>query len=493
MKQKLKKSTKYDVIIIGAGPAGLAVAHYLANFTPNIRVILLEAGRYLYRRSCPVDAEQSCKGCGGVCNVISGFGGCMHYGDGIKLSLMPSGRRLMQLLGEEVAYDLAHQAFELLATYTHDRPVFKGQNISSEIHQCFKESDLSIREYPVAVVSETQLKQTLEGLYEYLSKKVTLQLETTVTDIWKDSSEYTVVTKSKNGFHQFSGYNVIFATGRRGLVETQTILKKMGVSMLPPTASIGVRFEMCSSYLRAAGLVHPDMKISRRTSSAEKVKTFCFCGGVNGGRIKFTNYQNAFGKSIITLDGHETCEREPIAGKDLAANFGLLYQVKESEKNFEKWFKQSVLTPYLQISNGRPLVQRLRTFQNRESETLNWNELRENLPFKPSVSDLVTGSLYELFDEHNHTSIVESFNRVMIPILKLAGEKKSVSDLLDEVLVLGLEIEFLWNQVGIDSYGETFHKGLFVIGDAAGIAQGIIQAMMMGLQVGRRIADNLSL
>lgn len=485
-----KFPTMYDAIVIGAGPAGLASAHHLANSTPNIRVIIIEAGKSHRQRPCPVDAGQSCKGCGGICNVISGFGGCMHYGDGAKFSMIPAGRRLIHLLGENIAYDIAHRAFELLISYTGNRLGFRGCNIPAEIHKLFAESGLSIREYPVAVVSETELKQIIDGLYNDLIGKVTLRFETTVIDVKENSSGYIVTTNSKTGHGRFSGRNVIFATGRRGLLKTQNILKKLEVPMLPPKASIGVRFEMRCNYLTAAGLIHPDMKISQRYSSGEKIKTFCFCGGVNGGRIKFINYQDAFGNPIITLDGHNTCERKPM-GRELAANFCLLSQIPESEKDMERWL-QSVLMRYRKVYSGQPLVQRLRTFQKREPEPLSWAALSKSLPFEPSVADLVTGPLYNLFSERNHANIIKTFNQIMTLILQLAGNGKKVSDIFDEILVLGPEIEFLWNHVWVDSHGETPRKGLFVIGDAAGLAQGIIQAVMMGLQAGELIAKRLS-
>jgi uncharacterized FAD-dependent dehydrogenase len=55
-------------------------------------------------------------------------------------------------------------------------------------------------------------------------------------------------------------------------------------------------------------------------------------------------------------------------------------------------------------------------------------------------------------------------------------------------LVLGLEVEFLWNRVELSEHAETNVEGIFVVGDAAGYAQGIIQAMMLGLAAGDHIA-----
>lgn len=122
-----------NVVIAGAGPAGLACARAIVSERPDLDVLLLEAGRPYQRRPRPVDRGFKCTGCGGVCNVISGFGGSMHYGDGAKLSQPPSGRRLVDHFGtaraEElcaIAFDLAHRPARRTAASARPEPVRAG-------------------------------------------------------------------------------------------------------------------------------------------------------------------------------------------------------------------------------------------------------------------------------------------------------------------------------------------------------------------------------
>ena len=45
---------KYDVVIVGAGPAGYFCAYELMQKNPNLKVILLDKGYDIYSRKCPI-------------------------------------------------------------------------------------------------------------------------------------------------------------------------------------------------------------------------------------------------------------------------------------------------------------------------------------------------------------------------------------------------------------------------------------------------------
>ena len=61
-------SERYDVAIIGCGEAGIYAGYELARLRPELKVVLLEQGRDIYRRSCPIVAGRvkdcvQCKVC----------------------------------------------------------------------------------------------------------------------------------------------------------------------------------------------------------------------------------------------------------------------------------------------------------------------------------------------------------------------------------------------------------------------------------------------
>ena len=46
--------TNYDVIVVGAGPAGIFTCYELTLKMPNAKVILIDKGHDIYRRNCPI-------------------------------------------------------------------------------------------------------------------------------------------------------------------------------------------------------------------------------------------------------------------------------------------------------------------------------------------------------------------------------------------------------------------------------------------------------
>ena len=70
----------YDVIIVGAGPAGLFSAYYLCEHS-DLRVLVIDKGKVPQRRNCPMKANDACQRCK-PCNILSGVGGAGLFSDG---------------------------------------------------------------------------------------------------------------------------------------------------------------------------------------------------------------------------------------------------------------------------------------------------------------------------------------------------------------------------------------------------------------------------
>lgn len=474
------------VVIAGAGPAGLAAAHTIVSRRPDFEVLLLEAGRPYRRRPCPVDKGFACTGCGGVCNVISGFGGSMHYGDGAKLSKLPSGRRLIDHIGGDRAEDLCTTAFDWLTAPLDTPPPLLGRDLSLQARSAFAAHDLSIREYPVAVLGESDLGKIIEGLHDQLAPRLDLWHSSELVGAQYLGTALRLTVRAHHTVQHIDADHLVLATGRRGVTAAPALLRDLGIESRQPDISIGVRLEMPVHLLTAIGNEHPDLKITQ-LDHAEKIKTFCFCGGVNGGRIKFTHYHHAFGANepIITLDGHETTER-PSGDRPLASNFGLLCQPSGRGGAVEA--RDSFLTAYRNLSGGRPFAQPLRDFLARTDTPDTWASLQARLPFQPSIQDLTCGRVDQLFTNAEHASLTAGFRRLMESILRHGEATTGTDGILDDVLVVGPELEFLWELPPVDEDFRVPGLPVHVIGDAAGIAQGIVQAAMTGIAAGDAIS-----
>ena len=66
----------YDVGIIGGGPAAIFAAYEFVLKYPKIKIIMLEEGHDIRKRSCPIALKkvEQCISCN-PCNSMRGFGG----------------------------------------------------------------------------------------------------------------------------------------------------------------------------------------------------------------------------------------------------------------------------------------------------------------------------------------------------------------------------------------------------------------------------------
>ena len=466
----------YDVVIVGAGPAGMACALKIERALPGTGILLLEMGRRRHRRPCPVDKGFACTGCGGVCNVISGIGGCIHRGDGAKLSKLPSGKRLKDIMGSVAAEQYCDQACQLIEDALGRPLSYSGQNFTSAGGAAYVGDGVRLADYPVAVLEEQEVDRWQQAWVEEIARACDLRTEASAkavrssgggslleVEFWQDSELQYVSTQS-----------VVLATGRAGFSWTRRQLENLKVPLTPPNFSIGARFEMSSKLLEVAGLQHPDLKAVSEPPGGCKSKTFCFCGGPNGGRIKFTNYQGSLEFPIITLDGHVTSSR-PGQGRGLAGNFGVLTQV-QSAAEFDLALG-NFATQYWDLSRGRPVAQSLEDFVNGSPDCRSVPELLASLPFEPTVRDFQGGPLHTLFSTRQRDALIRGFATVM----EGAGGSGAVEDYFGDILVVGPELEFLWHRPSSDKGGRVPELPLWVVGDAGGVAQGIVQATMFGL------------
>ena len=472
----MQKRNQTRVAIIGAGPAGLSAARDLSDRS-NVNVTLFEKGRNLSARLCPVDLGVRCEGCKGLCNVIAGFGGSMHYGDSIKLSLLPAGRRLQELFGVEQSAKLMKAALRFFQKSEHEVVLTTG-----ELSRLFENSPFELRNYDVIEVAENELKRILEGHYFILSNSISIEKRSRVTSVQKAGDGFLIeYHQSGNVFSQYYDF-VILGTGRAGRADCKKILMDNGVETLPPRYSIGIRAELPKEYLEPFYRLHADLKFSSADGFDHKIKSFCFSAGPAGGKLKFCNYADQFSKPVTFLDGHSVYEHTSLFS-DAFSNIAILAQVDEEVS----WLEENLITKYINSSGGRPIWQPATEFCLNEHSSASRFEVAKNTPSNPT---LVRGDISELLP----ASLRKSLSAATIDFLKIVAEATgdSIQEVTSKCTIAAPAVEFIWDVVSVTPSMETSIDGLYVVGDSAGIAQGNLQAVMTGLAASSNIAKAIS-
>uniref|UniRef100_UPI0040250116 FAD-dependent monooxygenase n=1 Tax=Eubacterium sp. TaxID=142586 RepID=UPI0040250116 len=96
---------KYDVAIVGAGPAGIFTAVEMLRKGSKKSIIIIEKGKSVEKRRCPKAVTGKCMNCKPYCHITTGFSGAGAFSDG-KLSLSYEvGGSLPELIGEDLAQE----------------------------------------------------------------------------------------------------------------------------------------------------------------------------------------------------------------------------------------------------------------------------------------------------------------------------------------------------------------------------------------------------
>ena len=123
----------YDVVIIGAGPAGLFSAYELINGNKNLKIAILDKGFIVKNRLCPMNKfGVPCKNCN-PCAILSGYGGAGTFSDG-KLNYIPRlGKSdLTKYMSESEAYKLIDETEEIFNKFKMDADVYPSNMKEAE-------------------------------------------------------------------------------------------------------------------------------------------------------------------------------------------------------------------------------------------------------------------------------------------------------------------------------------------------------------------------
>ncbi len=458
---------RYDVIIIGAGPAGIFAALQLSE-AKGVSVLLLEKGKNINGRVCVANSKGiACPPCN-PCGKVSGWGGAGAFSDG-KLTLSSSvGGRLKEMLGEAETEALIKQVDDIYLGFGAPERVF---GVGPDVERLSRKASLcELKLIPVKLrhLGTERCKEILKAMREHLGGKVEVSLNINVARILVENGTVVGVETSDG---QSIGCNyLIVAPGREGADWLVKQGEQIGLKYNTNPIDIGVRVEVPAVVMEelTSALYESKLEFYSKTFD-DRIRTFCMCPY---GEV--TTESTGGEEPVTTVNGHSFSER-----KTDNTNFALLVSTTFTEPFREPIAYGRYIARLANILSNCVLVQRLGDLMEGRRST---PERIERSVVVPTLKSAVPGDLSFVMPYRYLQSIVEMLN---------AMDKLAPGVASRHTLLYGVEVKFYSLKLNLNRNLETEVTNLFAIGDGAGVSRGLVQASACGLIAGREVLKRL--
>lgn len=466
---------KYDVILVGAGPAGYFAAYELSKLQPNLKIALIDGGNAIERRRCPVlehkiqKCPSSAKGyseCYPACSITNGFGGAGAYSDGKFNITTEFGGWLTDYIDEEELLNVINYVDKINLDFGAT-PVITDPNTDTvkQIERRAMAAGLKLLRSKVRHLGTEENLKILTKFSNYLKDKIDMFFGTKVEDIIVENDVVKGV-KLTNG-QTFEADYVSLSVGREGSKWLAEVLEKRGVAMSQTQVDIGVRVECPNLVMEEINENLYEGKFLYQTSNGNMVRTFC---SNPGGHVVVENYEG-----VVNVNGHSYNDSKYSSNN---TNFALLVSHHFSEPfKAPNEYAKKVSSLANQLACGGVIVQRFGDILlDRRS-----NEKRIKEGFvKPTLKEAIPGDLTLCLPQKTMQSIIE-----MIQVL----DKVTPGIATEHTLLYGVEAKYYSAHPEINNNLEIKTiKNLYVGGDGAGLTRGLAQAGASGILIARDIA-----
>ncbi|MDO4300579.1 MAG: FAD-binding protein [Clostridia bacterium] len=458
-----------DVVIIGAGPAGIFTALEMLKKGSKKKILIVEKGAAIENRRCPKNKTKHCVSCKPYCHITTGFSGAGAFSDG-KLSLSYEvGGDLPSLIGEELAQETINYTDKIYLEFGADEHV-EGIGNTEEVKDIRKraiQAGLKLVDCPIRHLGTEKAQGIYYSIEQYLLNngvEIIFGYECINLILDKGICKGVVVTNGKEEI-EILAENTIAATGRRGADWLEKICAEHNIAHQPGTVDIGVRVEVRNEVMEKVNNVLYESKlIGYPKPFKNKVRTFC---QNPGGFVSQENYDN----DLAVVNGHSY--------KDLKSdntNLAIL-----CSHNFCEPFNQPIA--YAQkvgeltnmLGAGHILVQR---FGDILDGKRTWQKELSQSNLKPTLPDAAAGDITAAMPYRAMINIINFIQAVDNVVPGFASE---------ETLLYSPELKFYSNRVKMDKDFNTNVKGLYCLGDSSGWTRGLMMASVMGVLMGRRL------
>ena len=473
---------KYDVIIVGMGPSSIFCAYELIQLKKYNKILLIDQGKRVENRNCPIEKTKQCIHCKPMCNITNGFSGAGAFSDG-KLSLynpeddeIHVGGNIHKYIGVPETKKLIDYADDIYLKFGADKHL-EGTEYKEEIakinERAHKEG-IKLINIPIRHLGTEKSHEVYFKMEKYLeNNNIEMLFETAVTDLivedgcikgikYKESKYIDDETKTETIAYSDK---VVLAVGRKGANWLVDMCENHGINSETGIVDIGIRYELPDEIMKDVNKYMYEAKFTGRVGPfRDKVRTFC---QNPSGFVSAEVYDN----DLTLVNGHSYKER-----KSTNTNLAILVShhfTHPFKKPIE--YGRNVAKNLNSIGAGNIVVQRLGDIY-RGKRT--WDYELEKNTVKPTLKSAVAGDITFALGYRTMVSILE-FIRAVDKIVEGFGAPDN--------LLYAPEIKFYSNKVVIDKNFETNIKGLYSIGDGGGMTRGLMMASCSGIQMARNL------
>lgn len=452
---------EFDVIIIGAGPAGIFSA--LEMVDAGLNVLILEKGRDIDSRACPMHTHGcKCVNCN-PCGILCGWGGAGAYSDG-KLTLTTEfGGMLDQYMEKPKLMEMIEYIDRVYLKYGATNTVYGDDNKDAvrKIQKDAASADLTLIPARIRHLGTDRCVEILTLMRNYLLERCTIRTSDGVAQIIVENGSYVGVETTKG--ERIESKYLIAATGREGAEWFTNQAAQLGLEMITNPVDIGVRVEVPAVVMEhITDVVYESKLIYYTKSFDDRARTFCM--NPYGVVVAENN------AGLITVNGHSNIEKSSDN-----TNFAILVS-----KSFTEPFKEPItygksIAKLANLLSGGVIVQRLGDLKAGRRST---EERISRGLVTPTMKAATPGDLSLVLPYRHLTAIIEMLE-ALDKVAPGVGSRHT--------LLYGVEVKFYSSRLHLSDALETKIANFFAIGDGAGVTRGLAQASVSGVVAANEI------
>lgn len=456
-------AVKYDVVIVGAGPAGIFAALELAK-APNLSVLLLEKGPDLERRVC-LGRERGvmCPPCS-PCAQVSGWGGAGAFSDG-KLTLSTEvGGHLVEYVGKRAAEELVSYVDGLYLRFGADNKVYGEGEEVEEWQRRATQAQLRLVPVRVRHVGTERCAQILAEMRRHIAERVEIRTKTAVSRLLTENGRISGVELATG---QIVGCDyLVVAPGREGAEWLLAEARRLGLDQTVNPVDVGIRVEVPAVTMEGLTNALYESKLEYYSKSFDdRVRTFCMCP-----HGEVTTECTAGPDPVVSVNGHSYSE-----SKTDNTNFALLVSTTFTEPFHEPIAYGRYIARLANILSGGVIVQRLGDLLNGRRSTR--DRIARGI-VHPTLATAVPGDLSCVLPYRHLKDLLEMLDALNRFVPGIASR---------DTLLYGVEVKFYSSRLRVTPNLETQIGNLFAAGDGAGLSRGLVQASASGILAAREI------